>query len=191
MRIRQESLPCASKKCGVKGVGLVENRNTKCIFGGFGGGCGVGWGQKRSSALRHILDDMLLETSFPAHTHIFPTTLETFSLALTHLKDRMSYGDLLLHKHTYFMLCYKYFVLHMPHAHILPVSLYTSFLALTHILEATPHRHLFLHIHTDEKTSWFKEALPCKTQWNGTMGLQSPRDFQGANLKSSCGAMHI
>ena len=62
------------------------------------------------------------------------------------------------------------------------VSLYTIFLALPHILEATPHRHLFLHIHTEEKTSWFEEALPCKTQWNGTMGLQSPRDFQGANL---------
>jgi len=55
----------------------------------------VRWGQKRSSALTHILDAMLLETSFPAHTHIFPTTLETFSLALTHLKDRMSYGVLI------------------------------------------------------------------------------------------------
>ena len=27
----------------LKGVGLVENRNTKCIFGGFGVG-GLGWG---------------------------------------------------------------------------------------------------------------------------------------------------
>ena len=28
----------------VKGVGLVENCNTKCIFGGLGGGYGVGGG---------------------------------------------------------------------------------------------------------------------------------------------------
>ena len=31
------------KKCKLKGVGLVESRNMKCIFGGLGGGCGVGW----------------------------------------------------------------------------------------------------------------------------------------------------
>ena len=52
----------------LKGVGLVENRNTKCIFGGLGGAYGVGgWG------------------GFLAHTHILPATLETFSPALTHI----------------------------------------------------------------------------------------------------------
>jgi len=71
---------------------------------------------------------------------------------------------------------------------MLPASLYTSFLALTHILDATLETSFFAHTHTyilpapDEKTSCFEEALPCKTQWNVTMGLQNPWDFQGAIL---------
>ena len=75
---------------------------------------------------------MLLETSFLAHTHILPTTLETFSFTLE--------TSSLAHTHILHATLQMFFV---AHADILLVSLYTSFLAFIHIIEATPHRHLF------------------------------------------------
>ena len=127
----------------MKGVGLVEHRNTKCIFGGLGGRGGVGaWGggannvqlqlhtylmlcqrhlflyirtyKNHTVALTHIhILDAMLETSFIAHTHILPATLETFSLALSHT-------------HTHFFLRQRHLLLHIHtyFMHILPGSLY-------------------------------------------------------------------
>ena len=36
------AINCGTSILLLKGVGLVENRNTKCIFGGLGGGWGGG-----------------------------------------------------------------------------------------------------------------------------------------------------
>ena len=69
----------------------------------------------------------------------------------------------ILHIHTYFMLRYRSFALHIH-----------TFCYARDIFSCTYTRR--------KKTSCFEEALPCKTQSNVTMGLQNPRDFQGAIL---------
>ena len=87
------------------------------------------------------------------------------SVALTHIRLFTLETFSLAHTHTHFLhaTLQMFFV---AHAHIVPATLETSFLAHTH----------------RRNTSCFEEAVPCKTQWNGTMGLQNPRDFQGAIL---------
>ena len=69
----------------------------------------------------------------------------------------------------------------VAHTHILPASLYTSFPALTHILDAMLETSFLAHTQGG-KMLCFEEALPCKTQWNVTRGLQNLRGFQGAIL---------
>ena len=78
----------------------------------------------------------MLETSFIAHTHILPATLETFSLALSHTHTSFYARDIFscTYTHTsctYFLGRYIY--------------IYTSFLALTHVLDATLETAFLAH----------------------------------------------
>ena len=87
----------------LKGVGLVENRNTKCIFGGVMGWGVGGWGGGRANNVQvHLHTYWML--SLLAHTNILPATIETFSPALTHILLFTLETSSLAH-HTYFLLC--------------------------------------------------------------------------------------
>ena len=214
---------------------------SKCIFGGLGGGCGVGgvrpitfnctdthtWCYARdifSCTYTHTscyTTDIFscththtrlftLETSSLPHTHIFPATLETSYLALTHILLFTLETSSLAHTHI-LMLRYRCFLLHI---HILPASLYTSFLAFTRRFDDLPidifsctyiHTSCYstdvfccTHTHTSCYARGIfsctytrrrkKRALKklCPVELNGmlqvTMGVQNPRDFQGAIL---------
>ena len=122
----------------LKGVGLVENRNTKCIFGGFGrgvwGGGGRGGGANNVQVhythagcyARDIFSCTYTNTSCCArdifsctHTHTSFYTRDIFSCAYIHT-SRVAIYIFFLHLPTYLMLR--------------PIDI---FLADTYILHAT------------------------------------------------------
>ena len=70
------AINCGTSILLLKGVGLVENRNTKCIFGGLGGGWGGGANNDRTCCV-HVMQNIGFTETIPTS---FITSLPGFQI---------------------------------------------------------------------------------------------------------------